>query len=62
MSRQLWWGHRIPAYFVRIVSETHVDRNDPANSTRWVVARTQAEALKQASERLGVAEAEIILG
>ena len=42
--------------------EAHVDRNDPANSTRWVVARTQAEALKQASERLGVAEAEIILG
>ena len=21
VSRQLWWGHRIPAYFVRIIGE-----------------------------------------
>ena len=39
VSRQLWWGHRIPAYFVRKAteSESDVDKNDPAHSNRWYV-------------------------
>ena len=24
VSRQLWWGHRIPAYFVRIIGEGEI--------------------------------------
>lgn len=61
VSRQLWWGHRIPAYFARIVGEPRIDRNDAAHNSRWVVARTQAQALTEAAEMLHVDEASIIL-
>ena len=43
ISRQLWWGHRIPAWFV--VSETGGEITD---STPYVVARDEAEALDKA--------------
>ncbi len=43
ISRQLWWGHRIPAWFV--VSETGGTITD---STPYVVARDSAEALEKA--------------
>jgi valyl-tRNA synthetase len=43
ISRQLWWGHRIPAWFV--VSETGGVITD---STPYVVARDEAEALAKA--------------
>jgi len=36
ISRQLWWGHRIPAYFATKKGET-LDKNDQANRDRWVV-------------------------
>ncbi|KAG2100061.1 tRNA synthetases class I-domain-containing protein [Suillus cothurnatus] len=41
VSRQLWWGHRCPAYFVQIEGE----RNDGKN---WVVGRTVEEATERA--------------
>lgn len=41
ISRQLWWGHRIPAWYYS---------NLPAD---FVVATTQEEALKLASEKAG---------
>jgi valyl-tRNA synthetase len=41
ISRQLWWGHRIPAWFY---GDGHMD---------FVVAETEAEALKLARERTG---------
>ena len=43
ISRQLWWGHRIPAWFV--VSETGGVITD---STPYVVARDAAEARAKA--------------
>jgi valyl-tRNA synthetase len=43
ISRQLWWGHRIPAWFV--VSETGGAITD---NTPYVVARNEAEALAKA--------------
>ena len=43
ISRQLWWGHRIPAWFV--VSETGGAITD---STPYVVARDEAEARARA--------------
>lgn len=61
ISRQLWWGHRIPAYFARIDGEERLDKNDIANNSRWVVARTQADALAEASAVLGVDASKIIL-
>ena len=57
ISRQLWWGHRIPAYFVRLPGESdaQVDKNDPTNSARWFVGRSEQEARLKACEALGVA-------
>ncbi len=45
ISRQLWWGHRIPAWFV--VSETGGVITD---ATPFVVARDAAEAQRKAME------------
>jgi valyl-tRNA synthetase len=49
ISRQLWWGHRIPAWFV--ISETAGEITD---STPYVVARDQTEALQKAEAQFGV--------
>ncbi|MGB7565093.1 MAG: valine--tRNA ligase [Prochlorococcaceae cyanobacterium] len=48
ISRQLWWGHRIPAWFV--VSETNGVISD---ATPYVVARDQAEARAKAEAQFG---------
>ena len=48
ISRQLWWGHRIPAWFV--VSETGGAITD---STPYVVARDEAEARAKAEAQFG---------
>ena len=60
ISRQLWWGHRIPAYFARVkATEAGLDKNDPALNDRWIVARTPELALSKAAAKLGVSEAEV---
>ena len=48
ISRQLWWGHRIPAWFV--VSETGGVITD---STPYVVARDESEAMAKAQAQFG---------
>ena len=48
ISRQLWWGHRIPAWFV--VSETAGEITD---TTPYVVARNGAEAHAKAEAQFG---------
>ncbi len=48
ISRQLWWGHQIPAWYA--VSETGGEITD---STPFVVARSQAEAQEQAAAQFG---------
>jgi len=50
ISRQLWWGHRIPAWFV--VSETGGVISD---ATPYVVARDAEEALAKAEAQFGAA-------
>lgn len=50
ISRQLWWGHRIPAWFV--VSETG---GVITEATPYVVARDAAEACRKAEEQFGEA-------
>ncbi|CAO3654857.1 unnamed protein product [Mucor fragilis] len=47
ISRQLWWGHRIPAYFVNIEGETH-DRIDDA---MWVTGEDEQDARAQAESK-----------
>ncbi|KAI2623705.1 tRNA synthetases class I-domain-containing protein [Xylaria nigripes] len=48
LSRQLWWGHQIPAYFVSIEGE---EVGDDANDDYWVCARTEQEAQEKAAEK-----------
>ena len=52
ISRQLWWGHRIPAWFV--VSETGGVITD---ATPYVVARDEAEARAKAEAQFAEAAA-----
>ncbi|KAH8827166.1 tRNA synthetases class I-domain-containing protein [Flagelloscypha sp. PMI_526] len=46
ISRQLWWGHRCPAYFVNIEGQDQ-DKDDGAN---WVVGRTIEEATERGAK------------
>ncbi len=48
ISRQLWWGHQIPAWYV--VSETD---NEITDHTPFIVAQDEAEAYDQAKEQYG---------
>lgn len=49
ISRQLWWGHRVPAYFVRL--EGREGANDRNDDHYWVSGRDEAEAQEQAKAR-----------
>mmetsp|Transcript_23836 Transcript_23836/g.36767 ORF Transcript_23836/g.36767 Transcript_23836/m.36767 type:complete len:705 (+) Transcript_23836:54-2168(+) len=53
VSRQLWWGHQIPAWFATTVEEVgSISKNDMDNNDRWIVARNEEEALVKAAEKL----------
>ncbi|EGG19377.1 valyl tRNA synthetase [Cavenderia fasciculata] len=58
VSRQLWWGHRIPAYLARIQGRPEPDHFDMEN---WVVGETKEEALAVALKRFNVAADQISL-
>lgn len=65
VSRQLWWGHRIPAYYVRIEGQPEdvsdqlcrtfffviliVRNKQRTNDKNWVVGRTLEEAKERAT-------------
>eukprot|EP00079_Xenopus_tropicalis_P013095 XP_002940996.2 PREDICTED: valine--tRNA ligase, mitochondrial [Xenopus tropicalis] len=52
VSRQLWWGHQIPAYHVA-VSEAQSDKDIRDEQEEiWVVAHNESEAKKKASRKL----------
>ncbi len=52
ISRQLWWGHRIPAYFVNSVNSEQLTVNNEEEE-RFVVALTEEEALAKAKAKYG---------
>lgn len=58
ISRQLWWGHRIPAYFVSVKGQPAANK---ADGNYWVVARTKEEAAAKAAEKFKVDISDIIL-
>jgi len=60
VSRQLWWGHQIPAWFATKKSET-IDKNDMSHNDRWVVARNVEDAYEKAAKLLGCPKEEIDL-
>ncbi|CAI2293634.1 unnamed protein product [Caenorhabditis sp. 36 PRJEB53466] len=53
ISRQLWWGHRIPAYFVTFSD----GRAQPLSEEEyWISARTEQEAREKAAKKFDVAQ------
>ncbi|CAH0715283.1 unnamed protein product, partial [Brenthis ino] len=54
ISRQLWWGHRIPAYRVALPPSEKEEE-------RWVSAHSEEEALSKAVAKFGVSSADIKL-
>jgi len=54
ISRQLWWGHRIPVYLVTIPGK--IDVPDFNNNEHYVVGRNIEEARKNAAKKFGVSE------
>nr|CDP94338.1 BMA-VARS-2, isoform b [Brugia malayi] len=58
ISRQLWWGHRIPAYFVT-VDDPKVSAGTSDNNDYWVSAHNEAEALEKAARKFDVSEEKV---
>ncbi|KAI8144679.1 valyl-tRNA synthetase [Fennellomyces sp. T-0311] len=48
ISRQLWWGHRVPAYYVQFEGETSADYSD---NDRWVSGQDEAAAKIEAETK-----------
>uniref|UniRef100_A0A452E701 Valine--tRNA ligase n=1 Tax=Capra hircus TaxID=9925 RepID=A0A452E701_CAPHI len=60
ISRQLWWGHRIPAYFIT-VNDPAVPPGEDPDGRYWVSGRTEAEAREKAAKEFGVSPDKISL-
>lgn len=58
ISRQLWWGHRIPSFFV---SSSEIPAGDETDDNYWVSAHTADEALEKAAQRFNVPKEKIQL-
>ena len=50
ISRQLWWGHRIPAYYFPATAGATVPDGSPSGES-FVVAETREEALRLAQQK-----------
>ncbi|XP_030640366.1 valine--tRNA ligase [Chanos chanos] len=60
ISRQLWWGHRIPAYFVT-VNDPSVKPGEDMDGHYWVSGRSEYEAREKAAKRFNVTADKISL-
>ena len=49
ISRQLWWGHRIPAYLCTV--KDIIPLPDEANPQHWVCGRSENEAMQNAVKK-----------
>jgi len=49
ISRQLWWGHQIPAWYVLDESQDSIEQNTP-----YIVARNEDDALIEANKKFGL--------
>ncbi|KAL5105185.1 Valine--tRNA ligase [Taenia crassiceps] len=60
ISRQLWWGHRVPAYRVSLRSKDtgEFQSLDASDNNSWVIGRDEAEALAHAKARFNVSDAD----
>ncbi|XP_069738657.1 valine--tRNA ligase-like [Phaenicophaeus curvirostris] len=53
ISRQLWWGHRIPAYFITI-DDPSVPPGEDGDGRYWASGRSEEEAREKAAKAFGV--------
>ncbi|XP_015272377.1 PREDICTED: valine--tRNA ligase, partial [Gekko japonicus] len=60
ISRQLWWGHRIPAYFVTI-NDSSVPPGEDTDGKYWVSGRSEQEAKEKAANVFNVTPDKISL-
>ncbi|TNN81671.1 Valine--tRNA ligase [Liparis tanakae] len=60
ISRQLWWGHRIPAYFIT-VSDAAVKPGEDMDGHYWVSGRSEEEAREKAAKRFNVSADKVSL-
>ena len=51
ISRQLWWGHRVPAYLIKIKGK--LENPDINNNDHWVAAKSSQEAIEKAAKKFG---------
>ncbi|KAL2357681.1 valyl-tRNA synthetase-like protein [Cryomyces antarcticus] len=56
LSRQLWWGHQAPAYFVKVEGENGDDTDD----NLWVTGRTEEEAKAKADKKFSGKKFELV--
>ncbi len=49
ISRQLWWGHQIPAWYVLDEYQDSIEQNTP-----YIVARNEQDALIEAKKKFGL--------
>ena len=49
ISRQLWWGHQIPAWYVLDENQDSIEQNTP-----YIVARDEEDALIEANKKFGL--------
>ena len=59
ISRQLWWGHRIPAYMTRV--EGIIDNPDTTNDEHWVIGRTEDDVYQKVMAKYNVTKDKITL-
>uniref|UniRef100_H3B5X3 valine--tRNA ligase n=1 Tax=Latimeria chalumnae TaxID=7897 RepID=H3B5X3_LATCH len=60
VSRQLWWGHRVPAYFVT-VNDPSVPPGEDTDGKYWISGRSEEEARMKATKVFGVSPEKISL-
>ncbi|XP_034943324.1 valine--tRNA ligase isoform X3 [Chelonus insularis] len=60
ISRQLWWGHRIPAYYVKFCDESLTPKGI-SDDEFWISGRTEAEAKEKAIKKFKVSSDKIKL-
>ncbi|CAF1002039.1 unnamed protein product [Adineta steineri] len=58
ISRQLWWGHRIPSYFI---SSDDIPAGNDTDDKYWVSAHSREEALDKAAQRFNISKEKIRL-
>ncbi|KAK1155281.1 valine--tRNA ligase, mitochondrial isoform X1 [Acipenser oxyrinchus oxyrinchus] len=55
ISRQLWWGHQIPAYRVSFPGSCDKQEQDDSDAL-WVCGRNQEEVKRSAAKKFGIPE------